>query len=120
MENTKEELDDLIDELKDYWETRNKLGKLKAIEKGSQIAGESASVFFVILISIFFLLFLSLAGAFVLSEVLGSYLSGFLCIAAFYLLVGLVIYSNRQAWIKKPVMNSVIKSFFKNSVDEDQ
>ena len=78
MESNKEELDNLINDAKDYLETRTKLGRLKALDKGSQIAGDISVVLFLSLFGLLFLLFISVAVSLALSEILGKLYLGFL------------------------------------------
>lgn len=120
MENNKPELDDLINEVKDYLETRRKLGKLKAIDKGSQIAASSVTVLFLVVISSLVLIFISIAGALALSDALGKNYAGFLLVSLFYLLLGIILYIKRDSWIRDPIVNTLIQNFFKDSKHEDK
>jgi len=119
MENKNVELDDLVTDLKDYLETRSELGKLKAIDKGSRITAEVISVLLIAGIGLLGLLFLSIAGAFALGKALDNTFIGFLLISFFYLLVSLLLFTNRNSWIQKPIINRLIKNFFKDHGKED-
>ncbi len=119
MENKNEDLDNLVTDLKDYLDTRSKLGKLKAIDKGSRIAAESASAFIIAIIGFLGLFFLSIAGALAISEVLENNYLGFFIVSVFYILVTLLFYINRDSWIQKPIVNRLIQNFFKDNGDED-
>ncbi len=119
MESNKEELDNLINEVKDYLDTRSKLGKLKALNKGSQIAGNVSVVLFISLIGLLFLLFISIAAALALADVFGKIYLGFLLVSLTYLLIGILLYVKRESWIHSPVVNTIIRDFFKDTDDED-
>ena len=119
MESNKEELDNLIKDTKDYLETRTKLGRLKALDKGSQIAGDISVVLFLSLFGLLFLLFISVAVSLALSEILGKLYLGFLAVSLFYFFIGMLLYIKREAWIHKPIVNSIIRGFFKDSTDEN-
>lgn len=116
--NKEEELDNLILEIKDYLETRSKLGKLKALDKGSQIAADSTTAIFIAVVLLLFLVFISLACALILSEFFNKLYAGFLIVSLFYLLTGFLLYFKRAAWIKKPIINALIRNFFKDTDDE--
>ena len=119
METNKEPIDNLIEEVKDYLETKSKLSKLKALDKGSRIAGDSAGALLITTLFLLFLLFISIAGALALSELIKISYVGFLLVALFYLIVGIIVYVNRTSWIKIPLKNILIRNFFKDSEDED-
>jgi O-antigen/teichoic acid export membrane protein len=63
----------------------------------------------VILISFIALMLLSVGIALLLGDLLGKSYYGFFIVAVLYLITGLVIYSNRDKWLKKPIANSMIK-----------
>ncbi|TAH41988.1 MAG: hypothetical protein EYC69_06565 [Bacteroidetes bacterium] len=119
MESNKEELDNLINDVKDYLETRTKLGRLKALDKGSQIAGDISVVVFLSLFGLLFLLFISIAASLALSEILGKFYLGFLAVSLFYLFIGVLLYIKRESWIHKPIVNALIRDFFKDTKDEN-
>ncbi|MBP6334238.1 MAG: phage holin family protein [Bacteroidia bacterium] len=119
METHNKELDDLISEGKEYLETRSKLGKLKAIDKGSQIGASAISALCLVFFSFLFILFLSMAAAIFISERLNSNYAGFLFISIFYLLIGILVYAKGDTWIKKPMVNVMIKNFLKDSDNEN-
>ena len=119
MESNKEELDNLINEVKDYLETRSELGKLKALNKGSQIAGNVSVVLFISLIGSLFLLFISIAAALALADFFGKMYLGFLVVSIAYFVIGVLLYVKRESWIHKPIVNTMIREFFKDSEDEN-
>ena len=111
MEETKEKLPPIAEQLREYIETRLKLAKLEAIDKGSSII---AGMVVDMIIAVSFLLtflFLSFALAFFLSSVLKSYWAGFGCTAILYLLIGVILIYNRKKF-EQPIINLFIKKFF--------
>ncbi len=99
----------LFERTKDYVETRSDLFKLKAIKKSAEVGSSIISK--VIIGSVFsiFLLMLNFGIAFWLGVLLDSTYLGFFALAGFYLIVGLVIYSNRKKLLRSPIADSIIK-----------
>jgi hypothetical protein len=55
------------------------------------------------------LMFISIGGAWYLGEYLQSPSIGFLSVAGFYLLITIILYVNREKWIKLPIINAILK-----------
>lgn len=109
-ESHKEVLESLFDRTKDYMETRINLVKLKAVKKTSGIVSNVMSKVFLGLIFTFFMLMLNIGIGLWLGEVLHKNYLGFFALAAFYLIVGLIVFLGRNAWIRTPIANSIIKT----------
>jgi hypothetical protein len=60
------------------------------------------------------LLFASITAALLIAEKTGSVFTGFLYVTFFYFLLGIVLIAFRDKWIRFPMQNSIIKSFFDN------
>lgn len=107
-------INQLIASLKEYINTRLEILKLSVAEKGSMIL---AVIISRVLIGLFFsiaLLFGSFAGAYALSDWLGPRYIGFLIVAAFYVIVGIILWLNHEKLIRVPIMNRIIRQLFKN------
>lgn len=113
MESFQTKITNLTDHVEDYIKTREELAKLIAAEKSSMVAGELFSSFVLLLVFSTAFLFLSFSAAYLIAELSGKVYLGFISVTAFYLLTGILLYANRQHWLKNPVINSVIKNFFK-------
>lgn len=59
-----------------------------------------------------FLVFLTFGLAFLIGSLLGNYAYGFLILAAFYMLIGFIIYLKRGPWIVNPVVRILEKVFY--------
>ncbi|MBK7850439.1 MAG: phage holin family protein [Bacteroidetes bacterium] len=114
LNEEKQEIEELVDSAKEYIETRSEISKLKAIDKGSKMAGSMASGIILMVLFFAILAFVSIAVAFALSEWIGRAFSGFLIVAGFYLLVFVLLALNKERWIENPVTNSIIRNFFKD------
>lgn len=110
MENQSSTVESLIDRVKSYVETRIDLLRLKAIDKSSSFISLLISMIVVILILFIALLLLSIGVAFIIGDCIGKAGYGFLIVAGFYLITGLVLFLLRNKWLKKPIANSMIKN----------
>jgi hypothetical protein len=109
----KKETPPIIDQLKEYVETRIKLAKLQAIESSSTVAAGLIADVAVVVSMILAFLFASFTLAFYLGKVLGDYWIGFGIVAALYLILALLVKANKQR-IEKPLANTFIQKIFKS------
>ena len=108
MESTAEQVRDIISKTGEMIETKVKLWKLKAIDKGSEVISSIiSSVAIVVLVSLA-LIMLSIGLALLIGQFLGEVYYGFLIIAGVYGLAGLLIFIFRKKIIKGPVSNMII------------
>ncbi|MFD1629613.1 phage holin family protein [Pseudopedobacter beijingensis] len=113
-------MQEIIDKLKEYVDTRLRLAKLVAIEKSSSAIAEIIAI---LIISVFLLLaflFVSLALGFYISELLGNSYSGFFIVALFYFLVALVVFLIKGNVLERTIVNTIIKKTFKEDSKEDK
>jgi hypothetical protein len=113
MEDNFKSLESLLNSATDYGKTSYELLKLKALDKTSDIVSSVVPHSLVLIILSSFMLFLNLGIAFWLGEMLGKIFYGFLILAGFYLLIGVIIYFLMYNWLKKIVCNYVIKQMLK-------
>jgi hypothetical protein len=102
----------IIDQLKEYAETRFKLLKYEAIEGSTSIL---ASVITDVIVAISMLLafiFASFTLAFYLGDLFQSLWEGFGCVALIYLVIAIIIKVNKRAF-EKPLANIFIQKIFK-------
>jgi hypothetical protein len=108
-ENNTGLLDPLLSSAVDYSKTVYELLKLKVLEKFSGTASTLVSVALVLFVVSIFLLFVNLGLAIWLGYLLGKIYFGFFVVAAFYLIVGLVLHFFFHHRIKKMFCNYIIK-----------
>ncbi len=113
MEDKKEPQPALIDQLKEYAETRIKLAKYKAIEGGSSVAASLVADVVVAISMLLAFIFASITLAFYLGRLFGAEWKGFGCVALIYLLIAIIFRVNK-AGFEKPLANAFIRKFFKN------
>lgn len=107
-------VEDLFHKATDYVETRLELARLKAIEKSADAASSMYAGLVVFFIAFLFITMLNIGLALVIGEWLGETYLGFLILAGFYALTGLVFYFNKNSWLKTPVNNRIIKKILGN------
>jgi len=112
-EDNKKLLESLVDRVTDYGKTSYELVKLQAIDKSSDVVSSVIPHAFVLILIASFLLFLNLGLAFWLGEILGKIFYGFFIVAAFYVLVGLVVHLFMHKQLKEIIRNYVIKQLLK-------
>jgi hypothetical protein len=106
-------IETLIKKSGEYLETKLELTKLKAVNTSSNIISGLVYLFLKILIIFLLIGFTSVALAILIGEMLGNYYYGFFIIGGFYLLVLLVVYLQRENWIKGPIASSLIDKMLK-------
>lgn len=108
MEEKYKFIDSLVSSAETYGKTSIELIKLKTVDKVADVVSTLvASLPVVIALTLFFIT-LNFGISLWLGELLGHTYLGFFLVAAFYGLVGLILYLFRNKWIKKPLNNSMI------------
>jgi len=114
MENTNEEKPGLTDQLKQYIETRIKLARLQAIEKGTSFSASLITEVFVQVCIATTILFFSLTLALYLGEVFHAYWIGFGCVAFIYLFIAMFVSAFKKKLIEPKIVNFLIKKIFRD------
>lgn len=113
-------MEELLDKIKDYLNTRMKLGKLTLIEKGVLLFANLITSGLVVIFIILAFLFVSLALGFYLSELLGNSYGGFFLISLFYFLLAVIIYFIKDKYLERPIINSMIIKILKGEEEESK
>lgn len=108
----KERAADWFGHASDYFEARWNLGVLNASEKTAKVLSSLVSVLIIGIVGTFTLLFASLGAAWLIGENLNSPAAGYFIVAAFYAVVGGILFAAKDSLIKVPVVNSFIKKFY--------
>jgi hypothetical protein len=111
--NSIDSIKTLIDKSKDYLETKIELTKLKTIDRSADVLASAVVLFSVIFFGFLFVLFIGLASALFLGRLLGAYHYGFLIIGGLFGIILLVIFVQRDKWIKTPITNGLINKMLK-------
>lgn len=99
----------LFDKAEAYSQTTIELTKLKVLETTTHVATSLISRLSVIIMLSIFVLVFNIGIALLLGELLGKPYYGFFIIAAFYLVLGIVLHFFLRKWIQKPVSELIIK-----------
>jgi len=102
----------ILDQIKEYAETRFKLSKYKAIEKGTSVIASIVTDVVIVVCGLLAFLFATFTLALFLGDVLGAAWKGFGIVALFYLAIVLV-FAFAKASIEKPIVNLLISKIFK-------
>jgi hypothetical protein len=114
MENSRPEIDDIVQEVKTYLNNSAELYKMKATAKGAEIASGAVIHIVIGVLIVMLLLFASLALAYLIADYFNEMYLGFLSVALIYGLLALIVYMGRDRWLKNSLVNGIIKSVYSN------
>lgn len=114
MEKIATNIEKLYEKAENYTKTSFELVKLTAIDKTSEIISSLAVVVSIACIVAMFSLFLNIGIALFIGKILNDTSLGFLIVSSFYLLIGIVVYSYRKNWIKKPIDDLIVGKLLEN------
>ena len=115
MEENTSPIESLIEKATEYGKTSLELAKLNAIDKTCEVVSTLLTHLLVLVIVSSFLLFISLGLALWLGEILEKIYLGFLLVAAFYGVTGILIHYFFHESIKKSVGNNLVKQILKQT-----
>lgn len=108
MENTFDSVEPLFEKIEDYGKTSFELYKLKTISKTAEVISTFVSRGAVVVFLFMFMIFASTGLALWVGNLLEEVYLGFLCVAAFYIVLGGVLYFLLHNYIKRKISNSII------------
>jgi len=108
-------IEETVDSIKDYVNTRYELAVLKASDKVAHLGSNFLSVVPIIFFTILTVLMLSFALAFYLNTVFVSEHCGFFVVGGAYFVIAFFLICVRKKLIAKPLRNKIIKELFKNN-----
>ncbi|HTB26555.1 MAG TPA: hypothetical protein VK711_14370 [Puia sp.] len=111
--NSQDSIKTLIDKSKDYLETKIELARLKTIDKSADVLSAVVVIVSMIFIGSLFIIMISIGISLFLGRILGAYHYGFFIMGGFYAIVLLLIYLQREKWIKTPISNELINKMLK-------
>lgn len=112
MEEHNSIIEPLLEKVEAYGISGFELIKLKSIDKAAEFSSNVISRFFALLSILMFLVIASIGLALWAGELLGKLWYGFFSVAAFYALLGFVLYFLAHNWIKRSISNSFISHIF--------
>lgn len=108
MENRASFIEPLFQKAEQYGKTTLEIIKLKTIDKTASYVSTMVSRMFVILCAFMFLLVVNIGLSLWIGDLLGKVWYGFYCVAAFYAVLGLVLYFFFHESIKRRVSKSIL------------
>jgi hypothetical protein len=108
MEEIKNSLNSLLDSAEEYGKTSIELLKLKALDQTTEVVSSLISRTIAIFIVFMFFLIATIGLAIWLGEMTGKYSYGFFIVAAFYGIIGVILFLMNKR-IKISISNSIIK-----------
>ena len=108
MDNKTLFIEPLVEKIENYGNASLELLKLKAVYTTTKIASTfvSRAAFFLVMSMAIFVL--TIGVALWLGDILGKSYYGFFCVAAFYVIIGGILYFYLHNKIKKCISNSII------------
>jgi hypothetical protein len=113
MDEKENVLTSLLDSVEEYSKTSFELFKLKRLDKASDLASTAISRIAAIFAYILFLLMASIGAAFWLGALMGKVWYGFFAVAAFYGLLGLIVYFVIHKGLKRFLADMIINQALK-------
>lgn len=104
-------IESLFSQSKDYIDNRLELYKLKLVDKTSSVASSVVSGLALFVVFFMFFVVFNIGIALLIGDLVGKSYVGFLILAAFYAIVGLVLFSKRSKIFKTPVTKMIIGKF---------
>jgi len=108
MEDQKTFIEPLFERVEEYGKTSLELLKLKAVDKGVDVASTVISRSMVLVVVVMFVMAINIGVAFWLGDLLGKTYYGFFCVAGFYALVAIILHFFLHKRIKKSVSDLLI------------
>jgi hypothetical protein len=104
-------IETLFNQSKEYAQNRFNLYKLKVVDKSASAV--SAIVLGIALFVIFFIFFvvLNIGIGLLIGSLVGHVWLGFLILAAFYAIVGIILFAGRNKIIKTPITAMIFRKF---------
>ena len=107
-------LHEITENIREYIETRIDIIKLETADSGASAVSSMMSWFIILLIGFLMVLMLTVGLAIGIGYLTDNFAIGFFIVTAFYLVVGLLLYFNRNKWLRKPFSNIIIKNLYDN------
>ena len=120
MEKAFGKIEEMVETLKEYVDTRIEIVKLKTAARSSAIIANLVAAIVASLFVIFFIILVSTALSIWLGAWLGNAWLGFIIVGTLHLLLGIIVWKGRERIIRIPVMNSIIKQMFPSKKEDEK
>jgi hypothetical protein len=113
-------IEETVDNIKDYINTRYELVGLQAAEKVSGVASNIISGVLILVLMVLSVVLLSISAAWAISAAIGYKYSGFLIVGGVYLLAGVLLAVFKDKMLSRPFRNIIIKQLFKEEDEQEK
>jgi len=113
MESNAKLIEGLLEKISDYGVTSFELAKLKALDATTDKVSTFIPHLFVFIVVVAFILFTNLGIAFWIGDMLGKIYFGFLVVAGFYGITGIIVHYFMHKWLKKIIWDYLIRILLK-------
>jgi len=115
-----EDINNIKNDIQEYIEVKFDLFRLRTAESLSRILSSAVNIVILGFLSVFILLFLSIAAGYFLASLLQSNELGFLCVSGFYVLVMALFIIFRKMIIERPIIKTIMKLIFPKSGEDEK
>ena len=112
FEELKDHTENIQGQAENYIESTLAYYKLKGFQMAMKSMTAVVKLGLIVLFMMMVLLFVSIAGAFVIGESLDSYALGFLIVGGFYLLITLILFTIKDKIVEGPILEKFSGIFF--------
>ncbi len=119
MSDEFKKIESLLEQLKEYANTRVAQLKFSVAQKLSKTIADLVATILAGLVFFAFFFFGSIAAAIAIGDWLGKLWLGFLLIAGIYGIIGIIIWKAKDRILQIPLLNSLLKQWFTNDEDNE-
>ena len=120
MSDEFKKIESLLEQLKEYANTRVAQFKFSVAQKLSKTIADLVAIILAGLVFFTFFFFGSIAAAIAIGEWLGKLWLGFLLVAVIYGIIGIFIWKAKDRILQLPLLNSLIKQWFINDAEDEK
>jgi hypothetical protein len=113
--DTKENMETVFDDVREYLDARRDLLKLQAVKKTTELAASAVSLIIIIPFFVMAFLFVSITLAHVFAELWGHEYAGYLTVTLLYTITGLLLVKFRRRWLVDPLKNRLIQQILSSN-----
>jgi uncharacterized membrane protein YqjE len=113
-------VEEMASHFKAYVDTRVSHAKLVVAEKISKLLSVLIAGMFVLFVFLFFIVFGGIAAAIAIGYWLSNMAFGFLIVAVFFLLLGVITWAAREKILRIPIMNAIIRQLFSKEANDEE
>ena len=118
--NEEKDIETLIADTKSYVDSRLEHLHLKSVEKGAKLFSDLVTNTVVVICFLLAFILATITLALFLSNLFGSHVAGFGCVAVIYLLFSIIVLLTKDKFIEKFLVNAFIKKYFEKIADKDE